>query len=284
MRIIFAKNISFCSGVKRASKIAEESFKRDPKPIQFLGNLVHNELVMKDLAKKGGKIISNSKGIQRGTLITKAHGMPPGFKRGIPRSVLIKDTTCPLVKNAQLKARALFKNSYQVIIIADKNHPEPRGIMGYTGGTGIIIESQIQAKAPQFLKKIKNKKIAVIAQTTQNLDKVNQILKILRGEAKRTKWFNTICPEVANRQKELSQIIKRVDGILVIGSRSSANTNQLIEIVKKSKKPLWRIDSLEELKKIEFGNISVLGVVSGTSTPDWEIKKIKKWLKEEKQK
>ena len=79
-------------------------------------------------------------------------------------------------------------------------------------------------------------------------------------------------------------MLKKADGILVIGSHSSANTGRLIELVKNSKKPVWWINSLEELKKQNFKGLSTLGVISGTSTPDWEIKKIKKWLKGVKQK
>ena len=124
-----------------------------------------------------------------------------------------------------------------------------------------------QAKSlPKF------KKMGVVSQTTQDLNKVNEILKILKNKAKKFKWVNTVCPEVIFRQKELSEISKKADGILVIGSRSSANTKRLAEIVKEAKKPIWWINSLAKLKKINFKDISSLGVVSGTSAPDWEIK------------
>jgi len=279
MRVIFAKNIGFCSGVKRTIDIAKISLKKDSEPVQFLGNLVHNEKVMKDLKRKGGKIISSLGQVKPGTLIINAHGLqpshrPPTLETKIAKSVLVRDATCPLVKKAQLAARDLFKNDFQVIIIGDKNHPETKGIKGYAKNRAIIIENEFQAKKlPKF------KRIGVVSQTTQNLDKVNQILKILKNKVKEFKWANTICPEVLVRQRELAGILKKANGILVIGSRSSANTNRLVEIVKKSKKPLWWINSLGELKKINLKGISSLGVTSGTSTPDWEIQRIRKYLK-----
>ena len=277
MKVIFAKHIGFCWGVKRAITIAEKSLKEDPKPIQFLGPLVHNEKVIERLKKLGGKFIPPSNlesGIKSGTLILRAHGEIVDLKK-TEKKIIIRDTTCPLVKNAQLKAQNLFEDGYQVIIIGDKGHPEVKGIKGRTEGQALVLENESQAKSlPKF------KKMGVVSQTTQDLNKVNEILKILKNKAKKFKWVNTVCPEVVFRQKELSKISKKADGILVIGSRSSANTRRLAEIVKKVKKPIWWINSLAELKKINFKDISSLGVVSGTSAPDWEIKKIKKWLEE----
>ena len=271
MKVVFAKNIGFCSGVKRAIDIAKISFKKDQKPIQFLGNLVHNEKVIKSLREEGGKIVSDLDQVKSGTLIIKAHGISPILETKIAKLVLVRDATCPLVRKAQLAARGLFENGYQVIIIGDRNHPETEGIKGYTKNQAVIIENESQAKKlPKF------KKIGVVSQTTQNLDKVDQILKILKQKGNKFKWVNTICPEVLIRQKELSEILKKADGILVIGSPTSANTTRLIGIVKKSKKPVWWINALEDLKKQKLTNVSILGVVSGTSTPDWEIKKIKK--------
>jgi len=277
MKVIFAKHIGFCWGVKRAITIAEKSLKKDPKPIQFLGPLVHNEKVIERLKKLGGKFIPPSNlesGIKSGTLILRAHGEIVDLKK-TEKKIIIRDTTCPLVKNAQLKAQNLFEDGYQVIIIGDKGHPEVKGIKGRTEGQALVLENESQAKSlPKF------KKMGVVSQTTQDLNKVNEILKILKNKAKKFKWVNTVCPEVVFRQKELSKISKKADGILVIGSRSSANTRRLAEIVKETEKPIWWINSLAKLKKINFKDVSSLGVVSGTSAPDWEIKKIKKWLEE----
>ena len=279
MKIIFTKNIGFCSGVKRAIEIAEISLKEDPKPIQFLGNLVHNELVMKALIKKGGKIISDPGKIHSSTAIIRAHGISSNLREKIRKNILIRDATCPKVKLVQEKAKSFLKKGYQVIIFGDRKHPEVKGIKAETKEKAIVVENERQAKEIS-----KFKKIGLVAQTTQNLYKFNKILKILKQKAKKIEWLNTICPEVITRQKELDMILKKCDGILVIGSRSSDNTKRLVEKVKKFKKRVFWIDSLEELKTKKLKGISKLGVVSGTSTPDWEIKRIRKWLKDGKQK
>lgn len=257
--------------MKRAIDIAEKSLKEDLKPIQFLGNLVHNEKVVEEIKRKEGKIISALREIKPGTLIIRAHGAPslPKIK-----NVLVRDTTCPLVKRAQKTANLLFNQGYRVIIIGDKSHPEIRGIKKYAGSRAIVIKNELQVKS---LPKIK--KIGVVSQTTQDLNKVNRIIKILKNKTKELKWLNTICPEVISRQKELSQIVKKADGILVIGSQTSANTKRLADIARNSKRRVFWVNSLKDLKKQRFKSISTLGVVSGTSTPNWEIEKIKKYLK-----
>jgi len=269
MKVIFAKHIGFCSGVKRAVSLAENSLKKDKKPIWFLGELVHNEKVIEKFKKKNVKFISSPEQVKSGTLIIQAHGFSPLENK----KILIRDATCPLVKKVQILANSLYKKGYQVIIIGDKSHSETKGINGYAGSKSIIVENEKQAeKLPRF------KKIGAVAQTTQRAENFKKILKILKKKSREIKWFNTICPEVDIRQKELDKISRKSDAILVIGSRSSANTKRLVQIAKKSKKKVFWVNSMEELRKKKIKGVSVLGVVSGTSASDREIGKIKKYL------
>ena len=274
MRVIFAKSIGFCTGVKRAIGITENSLKKDLKPVQFLGETVHNEKVMERIKKGGGKLIFSPKEAVAGTLVIRAHGYAPF---NAPKDIVIEDATCPLVKRAQKAAQSLSKEGYRVIIIGEKKHPEIKGILGYVKkyvkNKAIVIADEKEAEA---LNKIE--RMGVISQTTGNPEKVNQILSVLKKKTKKLKWINTLCPQVVFRQKELSGFLNKASGVLVIGSETSANTRRLAEIAKAAEKQVWQVNSLEALKKIKF-DVPVLGVVSGTSAPDWEIKKVKKYLK-----
>jgi (E)-4-hydroxy-3-methyl-but-2-enyl pyrophosphate reductase len=270
MKIIFAKNIGFCTGVRRALDISQESLDNGKKPIQFLGEIIHNERVIKQIEKQGGKIVENPDGAKNGTLIIRAHGTPPFPKL---KGVIIKDATCPLVKRAQDAAKSLLKQNLKVIIIGERKHPEVEGIQGNIKKLGIVIENEFEA---ENLRNLGN--VGVMAQTTQSLEKAEKIIEILKKRSKSLKWINTLCPQVLFRQKELSEILKKADGILVIGSSTSANTARLAKIAQKKVKNVWKINSAEKLKKSAFKNISVLGVVSGTSAPDWEVEEIKSWL------
>ena len=274
MKIIIAKNIGFCSGVRRAILITEKSLKADSKPIQFLGSLVHNEKVIEKFIKKGVKFIKDVKEAKGGTIVIQTHGVPPNLNKKIGQQIVIRDATCPLVKKVQLIANSLYRKGHKVIIVGDKDHAETKGIKGWSESQALIIENENQAR-----KLARYKKIGVVAQTTQNLDNINRVLKILKNKVEKIKYFNTLCPEVQARQKELNSILKKVNSILVIGSRSSANTKRLVEITKKSKKPVWWVNSSEELKRKKLNNVSPLGVVSGTSTPDWIIREVINKLK-----
>jgi 4-hydroxy-3-methylbut-2-enyl diphosphate reductase len=271
MKLIFAKQLGFCTGVRNAIETARNSLKKDEKPVWFLGEIIHNEKITEEIKRKGGKTIHNPKDAKKGTLIIRAHGASP-----LPelKKTTIRDATCPLVKRAQNVAKKFVKERYKTIIIGEKKHPEVQGILGNAKGKPIVVENQEQAK------KIKPaEKMGILAQTTQSQSNVDEILKILTKKAKFIKWENTLCPQVSFRQKELARIIKKADGILVIGSKTSANTQRLVKIAEKKIKSVWCSNSVEELKKIPFQKISALGVVSGTSAPDWEVKKITDFLK-----
>jgi len=194
-------------------------------------------------------------------------------ERAREKGLRIVDATCPFVKRAQKLARSLSRKGYVVILVGDKSHPEVKGLKSYVEGETLVVG------APKELAHWAGaKKVGVVAQTTQDFNKVNQILKILKRKTKDFQWKNTLCPEVLSRQKELFQILKKADGVLVIGSQTSANTGRLTKMVKNAKRKLFWINSPENLKRIDFKKVSVLGVVSGTSAPNWEIEKIKKWL------
>lgn len=270
MKLIVAKKIGFCTGVKRALSIAKKSLEEDPKPVHFLGAIIHNEKVLAEIKEKGGIIISNPKDAKSGTLVIRAHGSSTFPKIN---NVLIEDATCFLVKKAQIAAQNLYKERRKIIIIGNKEHPEVRGILGHVSNKAEIIKNEEEAE------KIKSsQKLGVIAQTTQNIDLVNKINGILKKKTKDFKWINTLCPQVAFRQKELKDIMKKAKAILIIGSRSSANTNQLIKTVQKTKKPYFLANSLRDLNKNELKNIPILGMVSGTSAPDWIIEEIRQYL------
>lgn len=273
MKLIFAKNIGFCFGVKRAISIARNALEKDPRPVQFLGSLIHNEKITEEIIEKGGIFINDLLKAKPGTIVLRAHGTPLNIIDQIPKNITIRDTVCPLVKKAQLATDFFYKNGYQVIIIGDKTHPETKAIKSYAHNKGIVVQDEIQAQnLPRF------KKIGIVSQTTQNIDKIAKILKIMRKQYKELKWENTLCPEVSSRQKELREILKKADGIIIIGSHSSANTTRLAEIVKNHRKRLWWVNSVDELRREDFKELSTIGVASGTSAPDWEVEKIKKWL------
>ncbi|MCD4694026.1 4-hydroxy-3-methylbut-2-enyl diphosphate reductase [bacterium] len=275
MKIIISKKLGFCFGVKRSIEIAQKALKGDELPVNFLGYIVHNEKVIDKFKKRGVNFISSLDEMNGGTLITKAHGVSKKIlDEGKKRNLNIKITTCPIVRKAQKKAEELYRDNYQVIIIGEKEHPETKVIKECAGKKAIITEDETEINNLPFYEKL-----GVIAQTTKKREKVERLLKLLEKKCKKLKWLDTICNEVSERQRELREILKEVEGVIVVGSKKSANTTRLAEITEKNNKKLFWVDSLEEIKVEEIKKLNSIGLVSGTSAPDWEIEKIKNFLK-----
>src|SRR6056297_1139893 len=279
MKIITAQKIGFCFGVRRSIDMAKESLDREKeRPVFLLGNIVHNEEVIQHIEDHGGKFISSLEEAEPNSLvITKAHGVSQTtLQQAQEKGIEIQDTTCPIVQTAQKRAQSLKDEGYKVIIIGEKDHPEPQVIQEYAGKNSLITEEEGDLKNMDKA----NTAIGVVAQTTKKRDKVEKLIQILQEEGQKVKWEDTICNEVSDRQKELKQILKQTQGVIVIGSRTSANTTRLAEIVKDSGQKLWWINSVPELPAEEIKTYETIGVVSGTSAPDWEVQKIIDFLKE----
>jgi len=277
MKIILAKNIGFCAGIKRALSLTEESIKLKQKPCQVLGSLLHNEEVAAKLQKRGVKFIKSIKEVKNGILIISAHG--PGkedLSKINNKDLKIIDATCLLVKKAQNLAHYPWAKGHKVIIIGDKGHTEVESIQGAINRKGIVIENEEEAKK---LKLDQKKLLAVVAQTTQNPARVERILRALKKKYKKVDFYNTLCPTVLNRQKETKEIAKKSDVMLVIGSKNSANTKRLVEISKELQKNTYQIENASQLKEEWFSGIKKVGIVGGTSTPEWLIKDVIKKLK-----
>lgn len=276
MKIILAPKIGFCFGVRRAFNMSLEALNKKPKPCQVLGPLVHNEYVVAELKNKGIRFISSVNEIKKGTVIISAHGEDPKIVEKIDKMGLeIVDTTCPLVKKVQNLAKEFQNKGYQVIIIGDKGHKEVKSIQAAAGKNGIIIEKE---KDIINLKE-KRKPLAVIAQTTQNPENVKKIIRKLKNKFKEVKFYNTLCPTVQNYQRGVKKLTSKVDLVLIVGSKTSANTKRLVEIAKTSEKPVYHIENTKQLNKKWLKNIQKVGLATGTSTPDWLVKKIIKKLK-----
>ena len=276
MEIILVPKIGFCFGVKRAVDISFGSLKKSSKPCQVLGPLVHNEFVIEKLKKSGIKFINSLNEAKGGTVIIPAHGEDPKILEKIKKMGLeIIDTTCPLVKKVQDLAKNLQKEGYQVIIIGDKGHKEVKSIQAVIKRKGIIIDSE------KYLPKlrIKNKPVAVIVQTTQNPERVEKILRKLEKKFKNLEFHNTLCPTVQNYQKEVKKLTPKVDLMLIVGSKTSANTKRLAEIAKTSGKLVYHIESPAQLRKNWLSGVKKVGIAGGTSTPKWLIEEVINRLK-----
>ncbi|MCM8784674.1 MAG: 4-hydroxy-3-methylbut-2-enyl diphosphate reductase [Candidatus Omnitrophica bacterium] len=276
-KIIVAKNVGFCFGVKRAVE-ATEKLLDELKSLSTVGDIVHNPLVMEKLKLKGLKVYNSIEDIKEKHFLIRSHGLSKNQIKKLKNSNFkIYDMTCPFVKKIHYLVEDLSNMDYNILIIGDKNHPEVLGIKGY-GKDIKIIENKLDILRYKYKK---TSKVAVVSQTTLNFDYyfdiVKNIIKLVK--TKEILVLNTICKVTEEREKESIEIAKKVDAVLVLGGKESSNTKKLFEICKKECKYCFFVENFSNLSKINFNSFNNVGIVSGTSTPDFFIKEVIEYLK-----
>ena len=282
MKIQLAKSAGFCFGVKRAINITLETTKKtsNKNNIYMLGDIVHNEEVIKTIKKSGIKKIEKlTKGTNK-ILLIRAHGTTIDIiEKAKELGYNIIDATCPMVKDIHKKAKELESENYKIIIIGEKKHDEIKGIVGQLKNTPII------ANKKSDLYKInikKNDKIGIIVQSTYNIEKALDIVDTFKKKNNnKIKFYNTICLPTRTKQVETKNLALKNNTIFVIGSTTSANTKRLYNISKKFNKKTYWIQTKKDIKKSWLKNIEKIGITAGASTPNTIIQEIIDYLKKQ---
>jgi len=187
------------------------------------------------------------------------------------KKVKIYDAACIFVKKARELLEIKYRNGNNIIFIGDKNHPEVKGIISY--GENVEIYSEFK----EFKMKFKNeldKKYTILFQTTFNNKIYEEILEYIKYNFKNIEISRTICGATYERQKAVEELSKKVDLVIVIGSKKSSNTNKLYEISKKNNQNTILIENENELKKQHIMGIKKIGITAGASTPKESINEI----------
>ena len=195
------------------------------------------------------------------------------------------DLTCPDVKKVQDTAMNLVLEGYFLLILGRQEHPEVMAIEQNAKKTAENKENVLVIKDLDELKEkieiIKvNKKVGIVIQTTQKIEFLKQVVEYLIDKVKDLKIMNTICQSTNLRQNEAREMAKKSDLMVVAGSKKSANTTHLAEILSKVTTTLHIEDDneLENYKEI-IQNANNIGITAGASTPDYIIKRIEEKLK-----
>ena len=275
--IRLAKFAGFCYGVKRAVETAKKLKQDNPdKNIYILGELIHNTDVINELESLGIKTIYEVPEKGDGICIVRSHGEAPEVFEKIKNAGFeLVDLTCPDVKKVQQRAIELAKNDYFVVIVGKTNHPEVMAIKANADlySSKVAVATTIEELEP-YADIIKaHKRVGVVVQTTQMVSSLNLVVNYLNTIAKEILIHNTICQSTAMRQKEAKELAKESDLMVVVGSKKSANTTHLAEILKNCTKTI-HIENDSELTQNEFANINNIGITAGASTPQIVIDKV----------
>jgi len=275
MKVFKAKYSGYCFGVKRALNLTEAILKENNKKgikIYTLGSIIHNSGVTNRLAVKGLISIKDLNEIEPGSIfIIRSHGMSPKLTKKLKtRNINIVDATCPFVKKAHFKAEELSRKKYFVVIIGSRYHPEVIGIKDHIiGKNHSVVESEKDAESL-----VGKKKIGVVIQTTQTIEKLRVVTDILLNKTKELLIFNTICSTTKKRQSSTRDLAKSVDVMVVVGGKNSANTTHLKEISEGCNTPTYHIENYREIKPQWFKNTENIGICGGASTPEKDIKDV----------
>ena len=272
MKVRLAATAGFCMGVRRAMEITLAEANRGKGPLFTYGPLIHNTQVLELLESKNVRSVGDINELKNGTLIIRAHGIPPAERKILKASDLrIIDATCPKVAQVQAIIRYHAKKGYTTVIVGDRDHAEVIGLKGYGEGNAYIISSEEEVSDLPF-----TQRLLLVAQTTQNEKVFSDITRAIRKGYPDAVIFDTICEATRERQKEIKSLAEQVDGVVVVGGYHSGNTQRLAQISRESGKPTFHIETEKELDKERLSSMEVIGVTAGASTPNWMIRNVVK--------
>ena len=280
MEVVVGKNAGFCNGVRYAVTRAEEETLKGR--VYCLGELVHNKQVVEKLEKNGMITVNNIEKVPDGEkVIIRAHGEAEEiYKRAKQKNLNIIDLTCGKVKVIHNKVRKERENAF-IIIIGKKNHPETIGTKGFSGENSFVIEDEDDIiDAYKKYEETNLGKVYVLCQTTisqKMFEKLKQEIETNFVEAE-VIIDNTICSATEIRQKEVKEMSKIYNKMIIIGGKNSSNTKELVNIAKNDCQNVYAIETMDDIKDISFDQNDKIGIMAGASTPECSITDVKEYL------
>jgi 4-hydroxy-3-methylbut-2-enyl diphosphate reductase len=285
MKVLLANPRGFCAGVDRAIDIVERAIELFGAPIYVRHEVVHNRFVVDRLRSLGAVFVDELDEVPDGaTVIFSAHGVSSAVEQeATRRGLAVFDATCPLVTKVHLEVGRYARDGLDVILIGHAGHPEVEGTMGRfdAGGGGRIHLVETVADA-SCLAVRDPARLAVVTQTTLSVDDTALVMAALRERFPMlaTPRKEDICYATQNRQDAVKQLVGQCDVIVVVGSRSSSNSNRLREIATTRGIPGYLVDGADDLKREWFEGKRAAGVTAGASAPETLVEQVVARLRE----
>lgn len=278
--VLLAEPRGFCAGVDRAIEIVERALRKFGAPIYVRHEIVHNTYVVNDLKSRGAIFIEDLAEVPPGaTLVFSAHGVSRAVRdEAERRGFRIFDATCPLVNKVHVEVAKLAREGYEFVMIGHKGHPEVEGTMGQLGQGIYLVESVADVERVQP----RGDKLAVVTQTTLSVDDAAQILAAVKRRFPhvREPKKQDICYATQNRQDAVKAMAPQVDVVIVVGSRTSSNSNRLREVAERLGTPAYMVDDAADLRAEWFDGRRRVGLTAGASAPDILVQQVIARLRE----
>jgi 4-hydroxy-3-methylbut-2-enyl diphosphate reductase len=261
--VMIAKRTGFCYGVREAIDKAKEA-RAAGKETHTLGQVVHNEGVVRDLRSLGINTVEALDDVERGAaVVIRAHGVRPEvLERAEARGLEVIDGTCTWVIQEQRELARLVEEGYTIVVLGTPKHPEVVGLLGFAPDAIVVDEEEDWDAIPR------RKRMALLSQSTQPPWKFEKLAAFMVGRAHELKIVNTVCPVTIRRQQDTVDAARDVDLMVVVGGRSSANTKELTRLCGIVGTPAVQIEAARDLTEASaFDGVRIVGVTGGTSTP-----------------
>jgi (E)-4-hydroxy-3-methyl-but-2-enyl pyrophosphate reductase len=268
MKVELARTAGFCMGVTRAMEMALQAARSGIRPLYTLGPLIHNRQAVESLRAEGILTVDNPEEVPAGAgVIIRAHGVRPEVREVLDgRGARIIDATCPHVLASQRRIAEQSAAGASVIIVGDRDHAEIRGLVGHARGPVAVVSSVEELSGIGL-----RPPLCIIAQTTFSESTYEAIVVEARRRFPGIAVFESICSSTQDRQREVRELSGRVDAVVVVGGRHSANTLRLAEVARSSGKSVVHVESAAELDVSALAGAWLVGVTAGASTPSWVI-------------
>ena len=271
--IEIAAHAGTCYGVQRALDMALAAAPQagESTQVHTLGPLIHNPIVVRELAEAGVGLADTLDDAASGTVIIRAHGVVPQVIDGLT----VVDATCPYVKKVHVAAERLVREGYRVIVVGEPGHPEVEGILGHAGDDAQVVSCADDADALPL-----KGKVGLVVQTTQTAQNLAEVVASITPRVQELRVINTICAATSERQQAAAALANRCDCMVVVGGKNSGNTRRLAQICADVCEHTHHIEEASELEAAWFASARHIGITAGASTPQEHIERAVARIKE----
>lgn len=260
----------FCAGVERAIRTVEEALAVHGAPVYVRHEIVHNRHVVERLRAMGAVFIEELKDAPDDRpIIFSAHGAPQSVHdEAATRNMIAIDATCPLVLKVHAQTRRNAAAGRHVYLVGHANHPEVIGTMGQAPDGAVTL---VQSVADVATLDDRPGPKAYVTQTTLSVDDARNVIDALKAKfpdiAGPSK--EDICYATSNRQSAVKAAAPGAELFVVIGSKTSSNSERLVEVAKASgAEKAVLIDDASAFDDALLENVQTIGVSAGASAPE----------------
>ena len=283
MKLTIAKSAGYCFGVKRAVNMVYQEAEEAKVPVYTYGPIIHNEEVVRDLKQRGVHVVRELKELEnlpKGKIIIRSHGISRREHEAMKACGFeVLDATCPFVLKIHRLVEKYSKEGYRIVIAGNEHHPEVEGILGWVEGQPAYTVTSQEDIEELPLKE--GEKVCLVAQTTFNYNKFQELVEIIKKKGYDISVLDTICNATEERQTEARKIAAESDLMIVIGDKHSSNTQKLYEISKKECANTYYIQTSKDMDYHQIQSINNVGITAGASTPNNIIEEVSKNVRNE---